>query len=112
MDPPLRERVRWRNATDNDVERPATRANMARTAALLSAAGALVCLIAVLVPGEGHGVIQILAVDELADLRLEHAVADEHQVRGWPSLGSLRKPPAFLGSATAPSSKPRYQTSQ
>ena len=54
MDPPLRERVRWRNATDNDVERPATRANMARTASLLTAAGALVCLIAVLVPGDGQ----------------------------------------------------------
>ena len=54
MDPPLRERLRWRNATGNDVERPATRANMARTSALLSAAGALVCLIAVLVPGDGQ----------------------------------------------------------
>ena len=54
MDPPLRERLRWRNATGNDVERPATRANMARTAALLSAAGALVCLIAVVVPGDGQ----------------------------------------------------------
>ena len=40
MDPPLRERLRWRNATGNDVELPATRANMARTAALLSGAGA------------------------------------------------------------------------
>src|SRR5215210_2851140 len=54
MDPPLRERLRWRNATGKDVERPATRANMARTAALLSSAGALVCLIAVLVPGDGQ----------------------------------------------------------
>ena len=54
MDPPLRERLRWRNATGNDVERPATRANMARTAALLSGAGALVCLIAVVVPGDGQ----------------------------------------------------------
>ena len=54
MDPPLRERLRWRNATGNDVERPATRANMARTAALLSSAGALVCLIAVVVPGGGQ----------------------------------------------------------
>jgi diguanylate cyclase (GGDEF)-like protein len=54
MDPPLRERLRWRNATGNDVERPATRANMARTAALLTGAGALVCLIAVLVPGDGQ----------------------------------------------------------
>jgi diguanylate cyclase (GGDEF)-like protein len=54
MDPPLRERLRWRNATGDDVERPATRANMARTAALLTIAGALVCLIAVLVPGDGQ----------------------------------------------------------
>ena len=54
MDPPLRERLRWRNATGNDVERPATRANMARTAALLTGAGAVVCLIAVLVPGDGQ----------------------------------------------------------
>ncbi len=54
MDPPLRERLRWRNATGNDVERPATRANMARTSALLTGAGALVCLIAVLVPGDGQ----------------------------------------------------------
>jgi diguanylate cyclase (GGDEF)-like protein len=54
MDPPLRERLRWRNATGTDVERPATRANMARTAALLSSAGALVCLIAVVVPGDGQ----------------------------------------------------------
>jgi diguanylate cyclase (GGDEF)-like protein len=54
MDPPLRERLRWRNATGNDVERPATRANMARTAVLLTVAGAVVCLIAVLVPGDGQ----------------------------------------------------------
>ena len=54
MDPPLRERLRWRNATGNDVERPATRATMARTAALLSGAAALTCLVAVLVPGEGQ----------------------------------------------------------
>ena len=54
MDPPLRERLRWRNATGNGVERPATRANMARTAALLSSAGALICLIAVVVPGDGQ----------------------------------------------------------
>ena len=54
MDPPLRERLRWRNATGNDVERPATRANMVRAAALISGAGALVCLIAVVVPGGGQ----------------------------------------------------------
>ncbi len=54
MDPPLRERLRWRKATGNDVELPATRANMARTAALLSIAGALVCLVGVVVPGDGQ----------------------------------------------------------
>jgi diguanylate cyclase (GGDEF)-like protein len=54
MDPPLRERLRWRNATGNGVERPATRATMARTAALLSGAGALTALIAVLLPGDAQ----------------------------------------------------------
>jgi diguanylate cyclase (GGDEF)-like protein len=54
MDPPLRERLRWRNATGNDVERPATRAMMSRAAALLSGAIALTCLVAVLVPGEAQ----------------------------------------------------------
>jgi len=54
MDPPLRERLRWRNATRTGVELPATRATMARIAALLSGAGALICLIGVLVPGEAQ----------------------------------------------------------
>jgi diguanylate cyclase (GGDEF)-like protein/putative nucleotidyltransferase with HDIG domain len=54
MDPPLRERLRWRNATGDDVERPATRATMARTAALLSGAIALTSLVAVLVPGDAQ----------------------------------------------------------
>ena len=54
MDPPLRERLRWRNPTGDGVERPATRATMARTAALLSGAIALTCLVAVLVPGDAE----------------------------------------------------------
>jgi diguanylate cyclase (GGDEF)-like protein len=54
MDPPLRERLRWRNATGNDVERIATRATMARTAAVLSGAVALTCLVGALVPGEAE----------------------------------------------------------
>jgi diguanylate cyclase (GGDEF)-like protein len=54
MDPPLRERLRWRNATGNDVERPAARATMARTAALLSGAIALTSVLAVLVPGDAQ----------------------------------------------------------
>src|SRR5687768_15978889 len=50
MDPPLRERLRWRNATRNGVETPATRATMARTGALFWAAGACFALISVLLP--------------------------------------------------------------
>jgi diguanylate cyclase (GGDEF)-like protein len=54
MDPPLRERLRWRNATTDGVEAPATRAAMARAAALLGAGGALVCLAGVLLPGDAE----------------------------------------------------------
>ena len=54
MDPPLRERLRWRNATGNDVERLATRATMARTAALVSGAVAVTCVVGVVVPGEAQ----------------------------------------------------------
>jgi len=52
MDPPLRERLRWRNASEDSVEAPAARAMMARTAALLAGAAAVVCLVGVFVPGE------------------------------------------------------------
>jgi diguanylate cyclase (GGDEF)-like protein len=54
MDRPLRERLRWRNPTDEDVEAPATRAMMARTAALFAGAGAFICLLGSLVPGEAQ----------------------------------------------------------
>jgi diguanylate cyclase (GGDEF)-like protein/putative nucleotidyltransferase with HDIG domain len=54
MDPPLRERLRWRNATTHGVEAPATRATMARTAALLCAAGALVAVVGAVVPGDAE----------------------------------------------------------
>ena len=54
MDPPLRERLRWRNATSNGVERPAERATMARAAAMFSFSAALICLIGVLVPGDAE----------------------------------------------------------
>jgi diguanylate cyclase (GGDEF)-like protein/putative nucleotidyltransferase with HDIG domain len=54
MDPPLRERLRWRNARGDGVEPPATRATMARTAALLSAGAALICLAGVFIPGEAQ----------------------------------------------------------
>jgi diguanylate cyclase (GGDEF)-like protein len=51
MDPPFRERLRWRDATGDAVEAPATRAAMARAGALFAAAGALICLAGVLLPG-------------------------------------------------------------
>jgi diguanylate cyclase (GGDEF)-like protein len=54
MDSPLRERLRWRNAGDEGVEAPATRAMMARTAALFAGAGAFVCLLGSFVPGEAQ----------------------------------------------------------
>jgi diguanylate cyclase (GGDEF)-like protein len=54
MDRPLRERLRWRNATGNGVGRFAARATMARAAVLLSGAIALTCLVAVLVPGDAQ----------------------------------------------------------
>ncbi len=52
MDSPLRERLRWRNATGEDVEPPATRATLGRTAVLLSGSAAAICLAGVYVPGE------------------------------------------------------------
>jgi diguanylate cyclase (GGDEF)-like protein len=54
MDPPLRERFRWRNATDDGVDAPATRAMMARTAAMFAGAGACICLLGSFVPGEAQ----------------------------------------------------------
>jgi diguanylate cyclase (GGDEF)-like protein len=54
MDPPLRERLRWRNASENSVEAPAARAMMARTAALLAGATSVICLVGVFVPGDAQ----------------------------------------------------------
>jgi diguanylate cyclase (GGDEF)-like protein len=64
MNPPLRERLRWRNATDDGVDAPATRAMMARTAALFAAAGAVICLLGTFVPGDAQlddGVLLVAA---------------------------------------------------
>jgi diguanylate cyclase (GGDEF)-like protein len=64
METPLRERLRWRNASRNGVEAPATRAMMTHTAALFSAAAALICLLGSFVPGEAQfddGVLLVAA---------------------------------------------------
>ena len=54
MESPLRERLRWRNATDAEAEPPATRATLSRVAALLSGIGALICLVGAFVPGDAQ----------------------------------------------------------
>jgi diguanylate cyclase (GGDEF)-like protein len=54
MDSPLRERLRWRNATADGVGAPARRAPLAPTAALLFGAAALICLTGALVPGDAQ----------------------------------------------------------
>jgi diguanylate cyclase (GGDEF)-like protein/putative nucleotidyltransferase with HDIG domain len=52
MDSPLRERLRWRNATVDGVESPGRRAPLAPTAAALFGAAALICVVGVVVPGD------------------------------------------------------------
>ena len=54
MDRPLRERLRWRNATKYGVEQRARRAPLAPMAALLFAAAALICLAGVFLPGDAQ----------------------------------------------------------
>ena len=70
MDPPLRERVRWRIASEEAVEAPATRAMMARTAALLAGAGAFICLLGSFVPGEAQFDDDVLLVAAAASALL------------------------------------------
>jgi diguanylate cyclase (GGDEF)-like protein/putative nucleotidyltransferase with HDIG domain len=50
MEPPLRERLRWRTAMLDGTRDPATRATMARAGAYFAAAGALAGAVSVLVP--------------------------------------------------------------
>jgi len=54
MDPPLRERLRWRTATGEGVDSPPRQAPLAPTAALLFGAAALICLAGVLLPGDAQ----------------------------------------------------------
>jgi len=54
MDPRLRERLRWRNATAGGVEAPARRAPLAPIAGLLFGAAALICLAGVFLPGDAQ----------------------------------------------------------
>jgi diguanylate cyclase (GGDEF)-like protein/putative nucleotidyltransferase with HDIG domain len=54
MHPPLRQRLRWQSMSGDGVEAPATRAMMARTAALFAGAGAVICLVGAFVPGDAQ----------------------------------------------------------
>jgi diguanylate cyclase (GGDEF)-like protein/putative nucleotidyltransferase with HDIG domain len=49
MDPPLRERLRWRNPTRNGIEMPSTRAAMASTGVMFAVAGAVLSLLSALI---------------------------------------------------------------
>jgi diguanylate cyclase (GGDEF)-like protein len=84
MDSPLRERLRWRNATGDGVESPARRAPLAPTAALLSGAAALICLTGVLVPGDAEfddGAL--LATAAVAALLCAYLLIADERVPEW-----------------------------
>jgi diguanylate cyclase (GGDEF)-like protein len=84
MDPPLRERLRWRIATEDGVESPARRAPLAPTAALLSGAAALICLTGVLVPGDAQlddGVL--LATAAVGALLCAYLLIADERVPEW-----------------------------
>jgi len=54
MDPPLRERLRWRTAIGEGVDAPARQAPLAPTAALLFGAAAVICLTGLVLPGDAE----------------------------------------------------------
>jgi len=97
MDPPLRERLRWRNPTGNDVERLATPATMARTAALVSLAVALNCLVGVLVPGEAQRDDDVLLATAVAAALLGAALLVAYNRLPFWSFHAV----ALLGTALA-----------
>jgi diguanylate cyclase (GGDEF)-like protein len=84
MESPLRERLRWRNATGVGVDSPARRAPLAPTAAMLSGAAALICLTGVLVPGDAEldeGVL--LATAALGALLCAYLLIADERVPEW-----------------------------
>src|SRR5215211_9238794 len=84
MDSPLRERLRWRNATGDGVESPARRAPLAPTAALLSGAAALICLTGVLVPGDAQlDDAVLLATAALAAVLCAYLLIADERVPEW-----------------------------
>jgi diguanylate cyclase (GGDEF)-like protein len=84
MDPPLRERLRWRNATGEGVDSPARRAPLAPTAALLFGAAALICVTGVAVPGDAqHDDDVLLVTAAAAALVCAFLLVANERVPGW-----------------------------
>ena len=74
----------WRNATADGVEAPATRATLARTAALLSAVGALICFVGAVVPGDAqHDENVLLATAAAAAILGAVLLAADERLPAW-----------------------------
>ena len=74
----------WRNATADGVEAPATRATLARTAALLSAVGALICFVGAFVPGDAqHDENVLLATAAAAAILAAVLLAADERLPTW-----------------------------
>ena len=98
MDPPLRERRALAERVGEGVDAPATRAMMARTAALLAGAGASSACSACFVPGDAQfddGVLLAAAAAVGAPRRAPPARLRQHPDRGLPPDRSV------LGTAIA-----------
>jgi diguanylate cyclase (GGDEF)-like protein len=84
MDPPLRERLRWRNATGEGVDSPARRAPLAPTAGFLFGAAALICVTGVVVPGDAqHDDGVLLATAAAAALVSAFLLVANERVPDW-----------------------------
>src|SRR3954452_16347371 len=68
MDPPLRERLSWRNSID--VGAPASRAAMARAGAVFGAAGGLFAFVSVAVPDTAVNDERLLAATGAASIAI------------------------------------------
>src|SRR3954471_16244624 len=66
MDPPLRERLSWRNSIDESA--PASRAAMARTGAVFGAAAGLFAFVSVAIPDTAVNDEALLAATGVASL--------------------------------------------
>ena len=97
MDPPLRERLRWRTAIGEGVDSPARRAPLAPTAALLFGAAAVICLAGVVLPGDAElddGVLIVTAI--VAALVAAVLLVANERVPDW-----TYHPIGVLGTAVA-----------